>query len=178
MTTLQLFLRFVLISVLAFGGGQAALPLVAQLTVANGWVSPQDFSLALAFSYVTPGPVLILATFIGYRVAGLPGAFAATLGAFLVPWFLAAASAHLLHRIARSRWLQGFGRGAGPAVVGMLGVTALNIAKDAFIGWPYAAIAAIALSLGLGRKVSPLVILLGGALAGIALSLLPLAGTG
>lgn len=175
---LDLFWRFVVISLLAFGGGQAALPLVEQLTVANGWVSPQDFSLALAFSYVTPGPVLILATFLGYRGAGLPGALAATLGAFLAPWFLAAAAAHLLHRVARSRCLQGFGRGAGPAVVGLLGVTALGIAKDAFIIWPYAAIAGIALALGLWRKAPPFAILLGGALAGIALSLLPLVGPG
>src|SRR6516164_5735072 len=66
--SLQLFWRFVVISTLAFGGGQAALPLVEQMTVGSGWVSAQDFSTALAVSYVTPGPVLILATFIGYRV--------------------------------------------------------------------------------------------------------------
>jgi chromate transporter len=177
--SLQLFWRFVVISTLAFGGGQAALPLVEQMTVGSGWVSAQDFSTALAFSYVTPGPVLILATFIGYRAAGLGGALGATFGAFMVPWFLATAAAQLLRRVSQSPWLQGFGRGAGPAVVGLLVVTALDIGKEA-IGrdWPYAMIAALALALSLWRKVPPFVILLGGAFAGIAVGLLLTAGLG
>jgi chromate transporter len=171
--SLQLFWRFVVISALAFGGGQAALPLVEQLTVGAGWVSAQDFSTALAFSYITPGPVLILATFIGYRAAGLVGALAATLGAFVVPWFLATAAAQLLHRVSQSPWLRGFGRGAGPAVVGLLVVTALDVGRSAIGSWPYAPIAALALALSLWRKVPPFAILVGGALAGVAVALLP-----
>jgi len=67
MGLLALLWRFLVISLLAFGGGQAALPLVERLVVGGGLVSAADFSTALAFSYITPGPVLILATFIGYR---------------------------------------------------------------------------------------------------------------
>jgi chromate transporter len=178
MMSLQLFWRFVVISALAFGGGQAALPLVEQMTVGSGWVSAQDFSTALAVSYVTPGPVLILATFIGYRVAGLVGALASTLGAFVVPWFLATAAAQLLHRVSQSPWLQGFGRGAGPAVVGLLVVTALDIGKSAIASWPYALIAVLALALSLWRRIPPFAILLAGALAGSATGLLPIVGLG
>ena len=95
----DLFWRFVLISLLAFGGGGAALPLVERLAVSEaGWVSPQDFAAAVACGYVTPGPVLITATFIGYRAAGLSGAVAATFGVFLMPWLLAAAAAQQLQR--------------------------------------------------------------------------------
>ena len=87
----DLFWRFVLISLLAFGGGAAALPLVERLAVSEaGWMSPQDFAVAVACGYVTPGPVLITATFVGYRAAGLSGAVAATFGVFLMPWLLAA----------------------------------------------------------------------------------------
>ena len=90
----DLFWRFVLISLLAFGGGGAALPLVERLAVSEaGWASPQDFATAVACGYVTPGPVLITATFVGYRAAGLSGAIAATVGVFMMPWFLAAAAA-------------------------------------------------------------------------------------
>jgi len=87
----------VVISLLAFGGGGAALPLVERLAVSEaGWVSPQDFAMAVACGYLTPGPVLITATFVGYRAAGLSGAVAATVGVFLMPWFLAAAAAQQL----------------------------------------------------------------------------------
>jgi hypothetical protein len=84
----DLFWRWLLIGALAFGGGQAALSLVERTTVTDtGWISAGDCSTAVAFSFVTPGPVLILATFIGYRVAGIAGAVAATIGVFLARGF-------------------------------------------------------------------------------------------
>jgi chromate transporter len=172
MTELELFARFVVISLLAFGGGQAALPLVERVTVAEtGWISAQDFATAAAFGYVTPGPVLITATFIGYRVAGITGAFAATVGAFLAPWGLAVLASHTLRRAVGSRWLMGFGKGAAPAVIGLLGVTAFSLGRSAFgswpsIGWPFVAIAVAALVLSVKTKVHPVLILLGGALSG------------
>jgi chromate transporter len=170
---LDLFWRFILVSLLAFGGGQAALPLVERITVGEtGWVSPQDFAAAVAFGYVTPGPVLITATFIGYRAAGLIGALAATLGVFLLPWILAAAAAQHLQRCMQHPWLRGFGLGAAPAVVGLLVVTALNLARPAFTHWAYAGIAVVALGLALRTAIHPLGILVGGAAAGVVLSML------
>lgn len=173
----DLFWRFAVISLLAFGGGQAALPLVERIAVSDtGWLSSQDFAAAVAFSYVTPGPVLILATFVGYRAAGLLGALAATLGVFLMPWVLAAAAAQQLQRFLRHPWLGGFGRGAAPAVVGLLGVTALTLARHATVSWPYAVIAAVALLLALRSKMHPIFILVGGAALGAALGAFPMAG--
>src|SRR5688572_819562 len=93
----ELFGRWLLIGGLAFGGGQAALSLVERTVVADtGWLTPADFSTAIAFAFITPGPVLILAPFVGYHVAGVAGASAAAFGVFLIPWFLAAGSARLL----------------------------------------------------------------------------------
>lgn len=164
----DLFWRFLLVGLLAFGGGQAALPLVERLAVAEtGWVSAQDFSMALGLSYVTPGPVLILATFIGYRAAGVGGAIAATLGVFLMPWLLAAAAAKVLQRFMQHPWLQGFSRGAGPAMVGLLGVTALSIAQQSWVNWGFAAIGTLALVLAVRTRVHPFLILGGGAVAGL-----------
>ncbi|MCL4371357.1 MAG: chromate transporter [Chloroflexi bacterium] len=172
---LELFWRFLLVSLLAFGGGQAAFPLVERIAVAEtGWVSPSDFAAAVAFGYVTPGPVLILATFVGYRAAGLVGALSATLGVFLMPWALAALAAHLLRRFLQHPWLRGFGRGAGPAVVGLLGVTALSLARQTFTGWPYALIAVLALLLALRTKIHPFLILVGGAVLGVLFGFLSL----
>ncbi len=169
----RLFSQFVLISVLAFGGGAAALPLVERLAVGEaGWVSPQDFATAVACGYVTPGPVLITATFIGYRAAGLSGAISATVGVFLMPWLLAAAAAQQLQRFMQHARLAGFGRGAAPAVVGLLGVTALSIAKHSFTHWAYALIAILALVLALWTKMHPILLLVGGAAIGYGIGIL------
>jgi chromate transporter len=117
--------------------------------------------------------VLITMTFLGYRAAGMAGAGAATLGIFLLPWALAAAAAHLFRRWVRQPLLQNFGRGAAPAVVGLLVVTALHLARSAFAsGWPYALVATAALGLAMWTKLHPIIILLGGAVIGAAYGLL------
>jgi chromate transporter len=174
----EMFWRFVLISLLAFGGGSAALPLVERMAVSEtGWLDPQDFAAAVAFGYVTPGPVLITATFVGYRAAGLAGALSATLGVFLMPWALAAAAAQQLQRFMQHPWLSGFGRGAAPAVVGLLGVTALDLAANSMTHWAFGLIIAAALLLGLWTKVHPIFVLLGGAVIGAAVGALTGVGT-
>ena len=164
---LDLFTRCVFISLLAFGGGGAALPLIERIVVAEtGWVSPQDFATAVAFGYITPGPVLMTMTFLGYRMAGLAGAYAATVGIFLMPWALAAAAARLLRRWMQHPLLYYFGRGAAPAVVGLLVVTALHLGRSAFVSGIHVGIAAVALALALWTKLNPMVLLLGGAVIG------------
>lgn len=177
MILVELFLRFVVISLLAFGGGQAALPLLERVAVGEtGWIAAPDFAAAVAFGYITPGPVLIIATFVGYRAAGPAGAIVATLGVFLCPWALAALAARQLRALLTHPWLRAFGRGAAPAVVGLLGVTALGLGRQAFVHWTYGGIAAFALLLALQTKVHPALIVGGGAALGVALSLLPSVG--
>lgn len=167
MTHAELFVRFAVISVLAFGGGQAALPLVERLVVGEArWLSASEFGTAVAFGYLTPGPVLITATFVGHRVAGLPGAVAATVGAFFVPWLLATAAARQVARWAQHRALRRFGAGAAPAVVGLLGVTALTLTREAVNGPPELSIVGAALLLLAVTRVHPAALLAAGGLAG------------
>jgi len=168
-TVWEIFWRFALISVLAFGGG-AGTPLIERIAVREtGWVGERDFAVGLAFAQIAPGPVMIVATFIGYRVVGLCGAFAATLGVFLVPWLLAAALARQFDRLPRHRWLNGFRQGAAAAAVGLFGVTALSLARHSLNGWQHVTIALAASVVAAGTRVHPGWILVGGALLGTAI---------
>lgn len=82
MITLQLFLSFLQIGLFSFGGGYAAMPLLQeQLVARNGWLSVQEFADLVTIAEMTPGPIAVnAATFVGTKLAGLPGALAATAG--------------------------------------------------------------------------------------------------
>jgi chromate transporter len=166
---LELFIFFAMISMLAFGGGNAVISLLERICVDQmQWVTPQDFAAAIGFAYITPGPVLITSAFIGYRAAGFAGAVAATVGVFVIPWLLACLAADQVQRYAHHPWLRGFGLGAAPAVIGLLGITAFTLGRDAFHGWVYVLISVAALVLALVTRVSPILILIGGTLLGAA----------
>src|SRR5688572_32102254 len=111
---------------------------------------------------MTPGSVLILAPFVGYQVAGTAGGMAAACGVFLVPWFLAAGSAHLLRTATQRPWVRAFGRGAAPTVVALLVVSAFEVGRASVVGWPTVVIAGAAL-VASSRRVHPLLVLIGGA---------------
>ncbi len=82
---LDLFLGFLRIGVMAFGGAYASIPLVQREVVdVNGWLTYEEFGNLLALDELTPGPILInSATFVGASVAGVPGAVVASLGSIL-----------------------------------------------------------------------------------------------
>jgi chromate transporter len=167
MILLELFIYFVMISLLAFGGGNAVISLLEQISVERmQWVTPQDFAAAIGFAYITPGPVLITSAFIGYRAAGFLGATVATVGVFLIPWLLSVLASYQVRRYIQHPWLQGFGVGAAPAVIGLLGITVFVLGRYAFSDWLYWVIAALALGLSLFTKVSPILILIGGTILG------------
>jgi chromate transporter len=87
------------------------------------WLTPQEFATGVGFAYATPGPILILAPFIGYRVAGIPGALLSTVAVFLIPVLLAGAAAGLVTRLRSAKWFAGFGTYAATAAIGLLGLT-------------------------------------------------------
>jgi chromate transporter len=127
---LELAARFLVIGALAFGGGQAALPLVERLAVADtGWLTSAQFATGVGLSYATPGPVLILAAFIGYHLAAVPGALAATAAVFAAPVIFAGLAAQLVNKLKDVRWFQAFGRFAAAAAIGLLGVTLIALAR-------------------------------------------------
>ena len=85
MTLLQLLFSFLQIGLLSIGGGYAALPIIQDQVVAmHGWLSMREFADILTISQMTPGPIAInAASFVGTKIAGLPGALVASLGVVL-----------------------------------------------------------------------------------------------
>ena len=169
--TLVILGVFARIGVATFGGGFAMVtPLEQEVVHARGWLTQAEFQDAIVLGQVTPGPVAIAATFVGYRVAQLPGALAATVGIFGPPFVLAIIAGRSLGAFRQSRTVQGFLRGIAPAIVGVIAASAIALARSSLHGRVDAAIAVLALLvLVLRPKLSPLVPLAaGGAVAFVA----------
>ncbi len=157
---LELIGRFLVIGTLAFGGGQAALPLVERLAVADtGWLTPAQFATGVGLSYATPGPVLILAAFIGYHVAAIPGALAATTAVFALPVVFAGLTAQLVSKLKDAEWFQAFGRSATAAAVGLLGVTLIALARPVIDVHPLLILGAAAVLAADLRGVHPIMLI-------------------
>jgi chromate transporter len=161
-----LFLVFAHIGVATFGGGFAMIaPIEHQVVMLRGWLSERAFNDAMVLGQITPGPVAIAATFIGYRVAGLAGAGAATLGMFGPPFLLSLAAARSMARFQGSRAVQGFLAGVAPAVVGVIAASSASLWRTSVHTIPGAALAIGAFVLLVVRpKLSPLVPLAAGGL--------------
>jgi len=123
-------------SVLLFGGGYVFIPLIQRIVVDQySWVTRQEFIDAIALGQVTPGPILISAAFIGYKVAGLAGATVATISIFTPPALLMLLCTRFLDRIKRSGGITAGLRGIRPAVIGMIAAAGLTVARTAPATW-------------------------------------------
>ena len=117
-----------------FGGGLVMVPLIeSEVVDTHHWLTHQEFADATALGQITPGPVLITATFVGYRVAGTLGALVATISIFLPAFLMTIAAASSLRRFRNNEQVQAFLRGIAPAVVGLLVAAALRSAAPEFI---------------------------------------------
>ena len=166
---LSLLLVFSKIGVATFGGGYAMIPEIAREVAAHGWLDDRAFSDAIAFGQITPGPVAISATFVGYRVGGPAGALAATLGIFGPPFLISLAAARSFDAFRTNAWVRAFLTGVAPAVVGIIVAAAWSVARVSLIGPRTYVLAAVAMGILLWRpKTNPLYLLFGAAIVGFA----------
>jgi len=151
-----------------FGGGFAMIPLLElELVQVHRWLTPSEFADAVALGQVTPGPVMITATFVGSRMAGVFGALVATLSVFTPAWLLALAVAGSVGRLRGSPAVQAFLNGIQPAVVGLMFAAAVAMARHGIQDWMGAFIAVASLILMRRWRIQPLLVLLGAALVGV-----------
>ena len=119
-----------------FGGGMVMIPLIeSEVVNTHHWLTHQEFADATALGQITPGPVLITATFIGYRVAGTLGALVATISIFLPAFLMTIAAGSSLRRFRNNEQVQSFLRGIAPAVVGLLVAAALSFGRAGIHTW-------------------------------------------
>jgi len=117
----ELTLAFARIGSVAFGNGSTILPLLQQTAVnEQGWLSFHDFAVGLALGQITPGPILNTATFIGYAVAGWPGAVVATFAIFAPTFAMTLVFTELFERIQAHAWVRGAAQGVLAAFAGLL----------------------------------------------------------
>jgi len=127
-----------------FGGGYVMVPVLERQLVHTGWIGAREFVDAVALGQVTPGPVVITSTFVGYRVAGLAGALFGTAAVFAPGFLLALALATSMDRVREHPAMRAFLAGLLPAIVGVMIAAAVALARAGLhdtLGWAIAAIA-------------------------------------
>ena len=166
----SIFLRM---GTVTFGGGFVMVPLIeSEVVRTNHWLTRQEFADATALGQLTPGPILITATFIGYRVAGTLGALVATIAVFLPAFLMTIAAGSSLRRFRANRQVQAFLRGVTPAVVGLLIAAAWSIGRAGIHTWLGLALAVGAAIVLLRTRVNPFWVIFGAGIARVVFGLI------
>ena len=126
---LQLFWSFFQIGLFSFGGGYASMPLIQnQVVTIRGWLTLTELADMITISQMTPGPIAInSATFVGTRLAGLPGAIVATLGCVIPSSMVVLTLAFLYYKYKNISYMQGVLYGLRPVVVALIANAGVSI---------------------------------------------------
>jgi chromate transporter len=170
----KLLLFFLKAGSLTFGSGLVIVPFLEQGLVQQfGWLDQRQFLIAVAIGMISPGPVVITATFVGYLVAGFWGSLASTIGIFLPSFLLVLIAAPLLARHRGNPNVQGFVKGAYGAAIGTILGACILLGRIAIGDWLTALIAIVSLAILFRWKVSnPLLIAATGLIGLVAYPLL------
>lgn len=170
LTLSTIFLR---IGSITFGGGFVMIPLIeAEVVDSHHWLMHQEFVDATALGQITPGPVLITATFIGYRVAGTLGALVATVSIFLPSFLMTVIAGSSLARFHTNKIVQSFLKGVTPAVVGLLVAAGISVGRAGLHNWVGLLIAIVAGAVLVKYRPSAIWVILGAGLARLLLGVL------
>lgn len=136
MIYLRLFLTFLEIGAVSFGGGYGMISLIREKVLGYGWLTEEEFLSFIAVSESTPGPLAVnMATFIGSSQGGFPGALCATLGVVLPSFCIILLIAALMRNLLKYAGVNAALGGIRPAVVGLILGTALTMALGTLFGF-------------------------------------------
>ena len=170
----KLLLFFLKAGSLTFGSGLVIVPFLEQGVVQQfGWLDQRQFLIAVAIGMISPGPVVITATFVGYLVAGFWGSLVSTIGIFLPSFLLVLIAAPLLARHRGNPNVQGFVKGAYAAAIGTILGACILLGRIAIGDWLTASIGIVSLAVLFRWKVSnPLLIAATGVIGLVAYPIL------
>jgi chromate transporter len=163
----QLGLIFLKVGSILFGSGYVLLAFLRpDLVERTRWLSDAQLLDAVAVGQFTPGPVLTAATFIGYLVAGVPGAIVATVAIFLPSFVFVALSSPFIPKLRHSPWAGGFLDGANAASVALMATVTWELGRAAVVDWLTAALALAAAVVLLATRLNSAWLVAGGAAVG------------
>jgi chromate transporter len=182
----DLFLSFLQIGALSFGGGLAALPLIQdQVVTKHAWMTMTQFTDLISIAQMTPGPIAVnSATFVGINLCGLPGAIVATIGCILPACAFVSFLGYFYYKYTDVALLQGVLAGLRPAVVAMIASAGVTIIILAFwggqgisagesilstINWYAVGIFAISFTILRLKNINPIYLLMGSGVLGGAM---------
>ena len=166
-TVWQLGLFFLIIGAVLFGSGYVLIAYIEDALVNNlGWLTEQQLLDAVAVGQLTPGPVLTTATFVGYVLAGATGAVVSTVAIFLPAFVYVLVLSPFLPRMRQSVWMSAFLDAVNASAVGLMAAVLLGLSITTLTSWQTVLIAGVATVLFLRFRVSGILLVVGGALAG------------
>jgi chromate transporter len=167
-TVFDLFLEFALLSFVAFGGATALLPEMHRVVVEqHQWLDETTFTHLYAIAQAAPGPNVLVVTLIGWKVAGLAGALAATLAMCLPMSVVIYLLIDRWEGFAGTRWQKAISLGVAPLAVGLVFSGASLIGQSAGLGLAGAALVLVTVVLNLKTRIHPLYFIVAGALLGL-----------
>lgn len=167
---IQIISTFSGISLTLFGGGYVVIPALHELFVENlGWLTSAEFADGIAIGQITPGPIFITATFIGYKVAGIMGALLATIAMFTPPMVLTVLLSRFVKTLNQSTLVKAAMKAVRAAVIGMIFASAVTIGQTILVSIVSVAIFLVAFYISFKYTISPVYLIIGSGVAGFVL---------
>ncbi len=167
-TLFKLAWVFLKIGTFTFGGGIVIIPMIEKEVVTNyGWLTHTEFIDAITLGQITPGPVIVSGTFIGYKACGILGAIVATVSVILPSFIMICLATEAIKKFRENKILANFLRGARVAVIGMVFDAGVSIGAGSLVDTKTILIAATSIICLFKYKVNPIWILLGAGIVGV-----------
>ena len=165
---LKLSWVFLKIGTFTFGGGIVIIPMIENEVVNNyGWLTKAEFIDAVTLGQITPGPIIISATFIGYKVCGIVGAIIATASVILPSFVMICLATEAIKKFRENKILANFLRGARVAVIGMVFDAGVSIGRSSLVDLKTVLIASASIICLFKYKINPIWVLLGAGMVGL-----------